>query len=242
LFLANGAALLVYILGGISLRWTATTLAVAAVVVGTVVVRRMPPQRRRRFARRVGAGATAGFVATVAYDVVRYGLVEIAGRLRRPVRDHRGQAPGRHPPRQRPNYNREGHWRDIRDELGVPNYEAAHLWGPGFGDEAAAGMMLAPPEVNQVWQSQGAERFLRELGAEARAAGGEVRVTATATSHGSDVRGGDALLAEVNYRFSVVDGAGNMVDAKHVSVSVDPPPSGRVHGVEVRDIPPPPRR
>lgn len=140
-----------------------------------------------------------------------------------------------------PNYNDERHWGDLRKELGVPGYEAAHLWGPGFGDEAAAGMMLAPREVNQVWQNDGAERFLRELGAEARAYGGEVRVTATATSHGSDVRGGDALLAEVNYRFSVVDSAGNVVDTKHVSVSVDPPPSGRVHDVEVRDIPPPRR-
>jgi hypothetical protein len=141
-----------------------------------------------------------------------------------------------------PNFNREGHWQDLRHELGVPNYEAAHLWGPGFGDEAAAGIMLAPSEVNQVWQSQGAERFLRELGAEARAAGGQVRVTATATSHGSDVRGGDALLAEVTYSFSVVDGAGNVVGGKHVSISVDPPPSGRVHDAEVRDIPPPNRR
>lgn len=84
LFLANGAALLVYILAGISLRWTAITLAVAALVVGAVVVRRMSPPRRRRFARRVGAGTIAGFVATIAYDVARYGLVEIAGMTVKP--------------------------------------------------------------------------------------------------------------------------------------------------------------
>jgi hypothetical protein len=84
LFLADGAALLVYILAGISLRWTAITVAVAALVIGAVVVRRMSPPRRRRFARRAGAGAIAGFVAIIAYDVARYGLVEIAGMTVKP--------------------------------------------------------------------------------------------------------------------------------------------------------------
>ena len=46
------------------------------------------------------------------------------------------------------------------------------------------------------------------------------------------------------YDFTVVDRAGNVVDGKRVSISVDPPPSGRVHDVQVSDIPPPqnPRR
>jgi hypothetical protein len=47
-------------------------------------VRRMSPERRRRFVRRVGAGAIAGFVATLAYDAARYGLVEIAGMTIKP--------------------------------------------------------------------------------------------------------------------------------------------------------------
>jgi hypothetical protein len=84
LFLANGAAVLVYILAGVSLRWTAIALAVVAVAVGVVVVRRMSPQRRRRFARRVGVGAIAGFAATLAYDAARYGLVEVAGMTIKP--------------------------------------------------------------------------------------------------------------------------------------------------------------
>jgi hypothetical protein len=84
LFLANGAALLVYILAGVSLRWTAIALAVAALAVGVVVVRRMSPQRRRRFARRVRAGAIAAFAATLAYDAARYGLVEVAGMTIKP--------------------------------------------------------------------------------------------------------------------------------------------------------------
>lgn len=84
LFLANGAALLVYILAGVSLRWTVVALGVVALTIGVVVVRRMSPQRRRRFARRVGAGAIAGFVATLAYDAARYGLVEFAGMTVKP--------------------------------------------------------------------------------------------------------------------------------------------------------------
>jgi hypothetical protein len=168
-----------------------------------------------------------------ATDAFGARTVTIEGRVLNSIPDRAGNAP---------NFNKEPHWRDIRAELGVPGYEAAHLWGPGFGDEAAAGVLLAPREVNQIWQSQGAERFIRDLGNEARASGGEVRLTARATSHGSDVRGGDALLGEVTYDFTVVDGAGNVVDGKRVSISVDPPPSGRVHDVQVSDIPPPGRR
>ena len=166
-------------------------------------------------------------------DVFGARTVTIEGRVQDSIPDRARNAP---------NYNQEPHWRDIRNELGVPDYEAAHRWGPGFGDEAAAGVMLAPRGVNQVVQGT-TERYIRELGDEARAYGGDVRVTATATSHGSDVRGGDALLGEANYDITVVDRAGNVVDGKRVSISVDPPPSGRVHDVQVSDLPPPgPRR
>jgi hypothetical protein len=62
------------------------------------------------------------------------------------------------------------------------NYEAAHLWGPGFGDEAAAGMMWAPISVNQEVQNQFSEQFSRDLRRAAAAQGGSVRVTATGVS------------------------------------------------------------
>jgi hypothetical protein len=170
-----------------------------------------------------------------ATDVFGARTVTVEGRVLDSIPDRAGNAP---------NYNREPHWRDIRNELGVPEYEAAHLWGPGFGDEAAAGIMLAPRELNQAWQRSGAEQYIRDLGNAARANGGEVRLTARATSHGSDVRGGDALLSEVTYDVSLVDRAGNVVDGRRISISVDPPPSGRVHDAEVTNIPPPqnPRR
>ncbi|MBF9132057.1 hypothetical protein I0C86_24285, partial [Plantactinospora sp. S1510] len=173
---------------------------------------------------------TTGGIEKISTAVDHFGArtVVIEGKVLEGIKDRALNAP---------NYNRESHWRDLRAELNVPNYEAAHLWGPGFGDEAAAGIMLAPRDVNQIWQSKGVEAFVRDLANEARVHGGALRLTATATSHGSEVRGGDALLAQVTYRFTVVDRTGNPVDAKQVTLSVDPPPSGRVHDLAVSDVP-----
>jgi hypothetical protein len=78
-FLASGAALLVYILAGLSLLWTFLALAAAGVLVLLAVVPRLAPPRRRRIVRRLLIGAGAGLVATVAYDAVRLGLVQFAG-------------------------------------------------------------------------------------------------------------------------------------------------------------------
>ena len=100
-----------------------------------------------------------------------------------------------------PNYNKEWLRKDLADDVAASltarkgmsaaearaagealskNYEAAHLWGPGFGDEAAAGMMWAPTDVNQMMQNRFAEKFARQLYTEAAAAGGTVRMTASA--------------------------------------------------------------
>lgn len=78
-FLASGAALLVYILAGLSLRWTFLALALAGVVVAVLVLRRLPPWRRARVVRRIAIGAIGGLLATLAYDTVRLSLVEFAG-------------------------------------------------------------------------------------------------------------------------------------------------------------------
>jgi len=78
-FLASGAALLVYILAGVSLRWTFLALTLAGLVVATTVLRRLPPERRRKAVRRIAIGAFSGLLATVAYDAVRLSLVEYAG-------------------------------------------------------------------------------------------------------------------------------------------------------------------
>jgi hypothetical protein len=84
LFLASGAALVVYIVSGISLRWTFIGLGLGAAAVVVLALRRMPPRRRAFVRRRIAVGAVAGLAATLAYDAVRYGLVEFAGLQIRP--------------------------------------------------------------------------------------------------------------------------------------------------------------
>jgi hypothetical protein len=85
LFLASGAALVVYIVSGISLRWTFAGLGLTAVAVVVFALRRMPPHRRSFVRRRIGVGAVAGLAATLAYDAVRFALVEFAGLRVRPA-------------------------------------------------------------------------------------------------------------------------------------------------------------
>jgi hypothetical protein len=84
LFLASGAALVVYIVSGISLRWTFAGLGLVAVSVVVLALRRMPSGRRAFVRRRIAVGAVAGLAATLAYDAVRYALVEFAGMRVRP--------------------------------------------------------------------------------------------------------------------------------------------------------------
>jgi hypothetical protein len=83
-FLASGAALLVYILAGLSLRWTFVALGLGAAAVVALVLRRVSASRRRWLLRRIGVGAVAGLLATLAYDAVRLALVEYAGLKLRP--------------------------------------------------------------------------------------------------------------------------------------------------------------
>jgi Bacterial toxin 4 len=124
-------------------------------------------------------------------------------------------------------------WADLRalhPELKLTDWEAAHLWGPGFGDEAAAGMMLAPKDVNQVWQNRGVEKFLRELRGMAGDQGLIVRVRAVARSHPRTFAGGmgDSLLQSVQYDFTVEAPGQSPRPYGQVSFSVGTPPGGVV--------------
>ena len=118
---------------------------------------------------------------------------------------------------------------EIRGPKGEPvTMQRAHLWGPGFGDEAAAGMFLAPSKVNLEWQNQMAERYLRDLATRAGAKGGFVRLEATATSWGKDVslsvgRTGEKFLKQVQYKIEL-HMPGKKVRTATVTLNVPKPP------------------
>lgn len=104
----------------------------------------------------------------------------------------------------------EKDWAPIRDSMGLsaPQFQAAHLWGPRFGSEAAAGILLAPGEVNQGFQSN-AERFVQDLSARAQP-DGWVELHAVATSQPSyawnsplSQNSGYNLLASADYEATV---------------------------------------
>jgi hypothetical protein len=128
-------------------------------------------------------------------------------------------------------------------EMGLKGWERLHLWGPGFGDEAAAGMMLGPSSVNQFWQNgelivsagkksyTGIEGFIRELSEQAKSSGGKLKLTATAEAWGNPTPGGfkvatgEPVLHRVEYKFQLVDGQGKTVSDTVVHLEVPDPAS-----------------
>jgi Domain of unknown function (DUF4157)/Bacterial toxin 4 len=97
----------------------------------------------------------------------------------------------------------------------VRGYEWAHLWGPGFGDEARAGLMLASGHVNRGLQSRGRvwgiEGYLRRLTEGVRSRGGDVYLQANAVSFSDPPPGvpgpiGQPVLRRVTYTVLVHEG------------------------------------
>ena len=187
-----------------------------------------------RFPETAGTGGVS-FIDEIQSNPFNEDEVVVTGRLLEGM-DRKNMAP---------NYNRNKVWSKLRKEhpdLKLDTWEAAHLWGPGWGDEVAAGMMLAPEEVNQVWQNQKAEQFLRDLRDMAADHGLEVHVKAVARSQVRTFEGGvgDALLQSVEYEFSLAPpgetvqfspGGRPRLPGKpfgHVSFSVGTPPAGKV--------------
>jgi hypothetical protein len=135
--------------------------------------------------------------------------------------------------RRAPDFNRSGSLFS-RTEAGLgPNWERLHLWGPGFGDEAAAGMMWGPRSMNQVWQNQGIEAYVRELAGLAQRNGGRTRVRATAiswenpTPRGFSAPQGEHFLKRVEYDITVTR-PGQPNTTLRVTIDVpEPPATGR---------------
>lgn len=79
LFLASGAALVVYILSGISLLFAFGVALFLVISVGAVVWRKASLGQRAYIGRAVKVGIAAGVLATVAYDLSRFALIKITG-------------------------------------------------------------------------------------------------------------------------------------------------------------------
>jgi hypothetical protein len=79
LFLSTGAALLVYVLAGVSLLYAAGLALLLAAVAGALLWRRADAARRPHLRRLLRVGVVSGLAATAAYDLSRFALIELTG-------------------------------------------------------------------------------------------------------------------------------------------------------------------
>lgn len=134
-----------------------------------------------------------------------------------------------------PNYNDKMSKQSPIKDLGFADPDAwdrCHLWGPGFGDEAMAGMMLGPKKFNVDWQSSGIEGHLRDLAAQIaphRADDLRLTVAAKAESWGTPTPGGfktatgERLLKRVEYDITLKTPEGSF--HTRVTIDIDPDPA-----------------
>ena len=155
--------------------------------------------------------------------------VKIKGQLKPGL--YRGKGPAPPGKTKAPNYNRSRKLVSNKEAGLDSEWENAHLWGPGFGDEAAAGMMKAPKSVNQWYQNEGIEGYLRDL-RKASPPGSTIEVEATSVAH--DLTGNAwqpktqvDFLKEADYKVMVtVPGEPPMT--LRVNIEVAPPPGNSV--------------
>ena len=159
--------------------------------------------------------------------------VEINGYIQEPLPSHTGSGP--RPPDTAPRYEsrlpRRANQMEVNG-VSLRNYQASHLWGPGFGDEARAGIMWAPGLFNQRWLNLGVEDLIREMDVALALDGrGRVWVRAIAQSHPpsrmAGTRARELILRRVEYIVSVSDGAdGPLHDVFSLAIDIDPPELG----------------
>ncbi|MEU5853487.1 DUF6789 family protein [Saccharopolyspora shandongensis] len=75
--LAGGAGLAIHILAGVSLTLAAAIIVVFGAAMWVVLLPRLESWVRQQVTVRVGVGALSGVVATIAYDLARYGTTSI---------------------------------------------------------------------------------------------------------------------------------------------------------------------
>jgi hypothetical protein len=135
-------------------------------------------------------------------------------------------------------------WAEVRDSIGLPGdlYHASHLYGPGFGSEAAAGIFLAPADVNLRFHAA-AESYVQDLYQSAQQDGGWVELRAVATTQPSSAwhNAGGNLLASTDYE-AFVCRDGTVLETHRFGIEVGAPvgdpfspdlraPAARVYGL-----------
>jgi hypothetical protein len=102
----------------------------------------------------------------------------------------------------------------------VTGYRWAHLYGPGFGDEARTGLMLASQHVNNELQSRGRvygiEGLARQIRELVTRLGGRVGVQVVGTSFADPPPGVPQAITQpvlrlVRYDFVVLNAAGQEI-------------------------------
>lgn len=160
-------------------------------------------------------------------DPKSHTLTTISGTLLEPLwRGKRSERPTHKI--QAPNFNSSYRSKCLSDgEVAkrYPNillFEMSHLWGPGFGDEAFAGMMWAPTEVNQFLLSRGIEGRIRELYEDTKH-GATVEIVASVQSWNEE-----NMIAEfakaIDYRVTV-DGPDNYHEFYEINIKTLAPGS-----------------
>lgn len=129
----------------------------------------------------------------------------------------------------------------VYEGISLEGYDRAHLWGHGFGDEARAGIMYAPAELNRVLQNRGIEDRIRESAKKVRAEGGEFILRAKARSYPPEppadrvLKGAlrpedqEFLLKELVYEIEVKKADGSVFTG---SITFDIPPPGKLEPIE----------
>jgi hypothetical protein len=153
--------------------------------------------------------------------------VAIEGELKDPI-----------PREKAPNYNGSDKLIDPEGPgLNPEEWEKAHLVGPGFGDEAAAGLMNAPKEMNQFYQNRGVEGWMRDLHSAVKAVGGRVTYKAKAVAWDFPVKGwkpssGAEFLKIAEYDV-VVDIPGRPKQPIRIAIETAPPPQAKVISISI---------
>lgn len=125
-----------------------------------------------------------------------------------------------------PRAHLERELRPLAESIGIPSgrYHLAHTWGPGgTGNEAAAGIYLAPTTANLSFHSS-VEDWLQDLHA-TRGPGGWVELTTVTTTHPAAAWNGTGanLMASTTYEVTVCRAGGVIETYPPVSVDIGLP-------------------